>query len=42
MEGRILVFSITGCPHCNNAKTKLKELGLPYHDINIGDHPNQR
>ena len=42
MKGRIVIYSITGCPHCKNAKAKLDSLRLPYHDINLADHPEQR
>ena len=35
MLGRIVVYSITGCPHCLAAKALLKDNGLEYLDIGI-------
>ena len=40
--GRITVYSITGCPHCKAAKGKLKELELPFTEVNLDDFPDQR
>ena len=42
LQGRIVVFSVTGCPHCKAAKEKLTSLNLPYNDINLDDHPEKR
>lgn len=36
--GRILVYSIVGCPYCLRAKSKLAELGLPYTDVSVDDY----
>ncbi|XP_057314242.1 uncharacterized protein LOC130655492 isoform X2 [Hydractinia symbiolongicarpus] len=35
MKGRILVYSIVGCPFCIRAKGYLEQLGLPYIDVNL-------
>uniref|UniRef100_H2XX86 Uncharacterized protein n=1 Tax=Ciona intestinalis TaxID=7719 RepID=H2XX86_CIOIN len=42
LKGRILVYSISGCPHCKAAKEKLDSLNLPYNDVNLDNHPEQR
>lgn len=43
MKGRIVVFSITGCPFCLRAKAKLRdELKLEFIDINLDQYPNRR
>ena len=41
MKGRVIIYSITGCPFCIRAKTKLKEeLGLEYVDVNFDVYPH--
>jgi len=35
MKGRIIVFSILGCPFCIRAKGYLDQLGLHYIDVNL-------
>ena len=42
MKGRIIVYSISGCPFCIRAKTKLGDLGLNYIDINLDQYPQRR
>ena len=42
LNGRIVVYSTTGCPHCKAAKGKLERLNLPYEEINLTVHPDQR
>lgn len=42
LKGRIIVFSIIGCPHCMRAKQTLQEKGLPYTDINVENYPQVR
>ncbi|CAK8672326.1 uncharacterized protein LOC143466002 isoform X2 [Clavelina lepadiformis] len=42
LKGRILLFSITGCKHCKAAKSKLELLELPYFEVNLDNHPNER
>lgn len=42
MKGRILVYTISGCPHCKAAKAKLADLALKYYEININEHPQRR
>lgn len=39
MKGRIVVFSIVGCPHCLRAKNRLADLDLPYSDVNLDSFP---
>ena len=36
---QIVVYSITGCPHCNAAKLKLKELNLNFVDVSVDRFP---
>ncbi|CAD5115554.1 DgyrCDS4518 [Dimorphilus gyrociliatus] len=42
MKGRIVVFSIIGCPHCMNAKNLLQEKGLEYADVSLDEYPQMR
>lgn len=35
MKGRIIVFSILGCPFCIKCKGYLDQLGLNYIDVNL-------
>ncbi|CAM1293844.1 Uncharacterised protein g855 [Pycnogonum litorale] len=42
INGRILVYSITGCPHCKRAKSTLSDLKLPYVDVNLEKYPELR
>lgn len=42
MKGRIIVFSIIGCPHCMNAKNLLQEQGLEYADVSLDEYPQMR
>ncbi|PVD23300.1 hypothetical protein C0Q70_16566 [Pomacea canaliculata] len=39
LQGRILVYSILGCPHCMRAKSTLQELNLPYTDVRLDIYP---
>lgn len=39
MKGRIVVYSIGGCPHCLEAKNTLTELKLPYIDVSVDRFP---
>ena len=41
IQGRILVYSILGCPHCMRAKNTLMELGLPYSDVRLDVYPSE-
>ncbi|KAJ8399622.1 hypothetical protein AAFF_G00410330 [Aldrovandia affinis] len=36
--GRVTVYSVTGCPHCLQAKSHLRELGLPVHEVDMNRH----
>ncbi|CAC5409797.1 unnamed protein product [Mytilus coruscus] len=42
LKGRVLVYSITGCPHCMRAKNTLQEHNIPYVDINLDNFPQCR
>lgn len=42
LKGRVLVYSITGCPHCMRAKNTLQEHNIPYIDINLDNFPQCR
>jgi len=42
MKGRVIIFSITGCPFCMRAKDKMQKLGLDYIDINLDNFPERR
>ncbi|XP_068755580.1 uncharacterized protein [Montipora capricornis] len=42
MKGRVIIFSITGCPFCMRAKDKMQKLGLEYIDINLDTYPERR
>ena len=41
-SGRITVFSITGCPHCQQAKQTLQSLELSFTEINLEVYPGQQ
>lgn len=41
-SGRVIVYSIQGCPHCMQAKATLGHLGVPVCDVDIGRHPELR
>ena len=42
MKGRVIIFSITGCPFCMRAKDKMQKLGIDYIDINLDNYPERR
>ncbi|XP_019618159.1 PREDICTED: uncharacterized protein LOC109465380 [Branchiostoma belcheri] len=42
LKGRVLVYSIVGCPHCIRAKNYLEQLGLPYTDVSLDKYPQIR
>ena len=42
MKGRIIVYSIVGCPFCIRAKGRLEELGLTFSDINLDSNAAAR
>lgn len=35
---RVKVFSMKGCPHCENLKNKLNENNIDYIEIDIDEH----
>ena len=39
LTGRIVVYSIVGCPHCLQAKSTLQDLGLPFTDVSVDRFP---
>ncbi|XP_021375341.1 uncharacterized protein LOC110464448 [Mizuhopecten yessoensis] len=42
LKGRVIVYSILGCPHCMKAKNTLQDLGVPYTDISLDAYPQCR
>ena len=42
MKGRIIVFSILGCPSCIRTKRYLDQLGLQYIDVNLDKNSEAR
>lgn len=42
LKGRVVVYSILGCPHCMRAKNTLLDLGVPYTDISLDTYPQCR
>ena len=39
LKGRIVVYSIVGCPHCLKAKSTLHDLKLTYTDVSVDRFP---
>ncbi|KAJ8350354.1 hypothetical protein SKAU_G00254840 [Synaphobranchus kaupii] len=37
-KGRVTVYTVTGCPHCRQAKSRLSELGLQVHEVDMNQH----
>ena len=42
LKGRVVIYSILGCPHCMRAKNSLQELGIPYTDVSLDKYPHAR
>ncbi|XP_071117898.1 uncharacterized protein [Haliotis cracherodii] len=42
LKGRVIVYSILGCPHCMRAKNSLQELRIPYSDVGLDKFPQCR
>lgn len=40
--GRVLVFSIPGCPFCKRAKSLLGSHKVPYYDVDLDKYPERR
>jgi len=40
--GRITIYSLKECPHCQRCKGALKERNIPYTEINLSAHPAAR
>jgi len=40
MRGQIVVYSISGCPHCTAAKSLLKENSLVFVDVGLDKYPD--
>lgn len=40
LKGRILIYSILGCPHCMRAKNILLEKNLPYTEVRLDLYPH--
>ena len=41
LQGRIVVYSIVGCPHCMAAKESLRQAHLPFVDVSIDRFPER-
>ncbi len=39
LRGQITVYSISGCPFCAEAKSTLKEQGLPFVEVSVDKYP---
>ena len=39
LKGRIVIYSIIGCPHCLAAKSSLQEHGLVFVDVSVDRFP---
>lgn len=42
LKGRVVVYSISGCPHCKAAKGLLKEWRVPFIEVNLDVYPERR
>ena len=42
MPGRITIFSLSTCPHCNRVKGLFKDKKWEYYDISLSDYPDKR
>ena len=40
--GRVVIFSITGCPFCKRAKALLRSNNIPFYDVNLEKYPERR
>lgn len=40
--GRITIFSLPECPHCNRSKAALTARYIPYTEISLSDYPDKR
>ena len=40
--GRVTVFSLATCPHCQRAKAALTARKIPYTDVSLTDYPEKR
>eukprot|EP00588_Corethron_pennatum_P015810 CAMPEP_0194280572 /NCGR_PEP_ID=MMETSP0169-20130528/17967_1 /TAXON_ID=218684 /ORGANISM="Corethron pennatum, Strain L29A3" /LENGTH=513 /DNA_ID=CAMNT_0039025345 /DNA_START=96 /DNA_END=1637 /DNA_ORIENTATION=- len=40
--GRITIFSLPECPHCNRTKAALAARCIPYTEISLSDYPDKR
>jgi len=38
MDTEVKIFSMKGCPHCENLKNKLNENNIDYIDIDVDDN----
>ncbi|XP_064167630.1 uncharacterized protein zgc:152951 [Anguilla rostrata] len=37
-RGMVTIYSVMGCPHCRQAKSRLLELGLPLREVDTNQH----
>ena len=42
IKGRVVVYSIVGCPHCLQAKSLLTSQGIPFQDVSLNSFPQVR
>lgn len=42
IKGRVVVYSIQGCPHCKTAKKTLKDQGVNFFDVSVDRFPTVR
>ena len=40
--GRVLLYTVTGCPFCARAKKLLNDLQVPYVEVNLERYPGRR
>jgi glutaredoxin len=41
-QGRVLLFTITGCAYCSRSRKLLADLQVPYVEVNLDRHPERR
>ncbi|XP_035664676.1 uncharacterized protein LOC118408141 [Branchiostoma floridae] len=41
IKGRVIIYTVHGCPSCVAAKNRLARLGVPYVEVNLDDYESQ-
>jgi glutaredoxin 3 len=41
-EPRVLMYTTAWCPYCHRARRLLAEKGVPFQEIDLGEHPEER